>query len=86
MSAEDVFALAALMAGLATIAAILAGAYKRRLAFQERKLAITATQTAEKAAQYASEKGHARSSCAGAGKHCHRRQLRYSPPDRCAAR
>ncbi|WP_374409986.1 hypothetical protein [Novosphingobium colocasiae] len=56
MSAEDVFALAALMAGLATIAAILAGAYKRRLAFQERKLAITATQTAEKAAQYASEK------------------------------
>lgn len=56
MSAGDVFGLAALMAGMTMIVAILAGVYKRRLAFQERKLEIMASQTAEKAAQYASEK------------------------------
>ena len=56
MSAGDVFGLAALMAGMTMIVAILAGVYKRRLAFQERKLEIMASQTAERAAQYASEK------------------------------
>lgn len=53
MSAGDVFGLAALLLGLTGFAAILAGAYKRRLAFLERKLEITASATAEKAAQYA---------------------------------
>jgi len=49
----DFMAFAALMGALIAIAAILAGAYKRRLAFLERKLELTAGQAAEKAAQYA---------------------------------
>ncbi len=57
MSFGDFMAFAALMGGMIAIAAILAGAYKRRLAFLERKLELTAgvaaTSAAEKAAQYA---------------------------------
>jgi len=45
--------LAAVMIAMVSIFAILGGMYKRRLAFLERKLEITAGQTAEKAAQYA---------------------------------
>lgn len=53
MSFGDFMGLAALMTGLIAVVAILAGAYKGRLAFQERKLEIMAGHTAEKAAQYA---------------------------------
>ncbi|WP_395393648.1 hypothetical protein WBP07_01150 [Novosphingobium sp. BL-8A] len=53
MNFGDFMAFAALMGALIAIAAILAGAYKRRLAFLERKLELTAGQAAEKAAQYA---------------------------------
>lgn len=50
----DAFAgLAAVMGAVVAVVSILAGAYKQRLAFMERKLEITAGQTAEKAAQYA---------------------------------
>ncbi|TCM17910.1 hypothetical protein EDF56_105257 [Novosphingobium sp. PhB165] len=45
--------LAAVVGGMIAIAAILAGVYKRRLAYLERKLELTAGQAAEKAAQYA---------------------------------
>lgn len=57
MSFGDFMGLAAFMGGMIAIAAILAGVYKRRLAFLERKLeltaGITAQTAAEKAAQYA---------------------------------
>ncbi|MBO9725274.1 MAG: hypothetical protein J7530_12920 [Novosphingobium sp.] len=53
MSFGDLMALTAVMGAMIAIVAILAGVYKRRLAFLERKLEIAAGQTAEKAAQYA---------------------------------
>ncbi|QDK31601.1 hypothetical protein [Sphingomonas sp. IC081] len=57
MSFGDFMGLAAVMGAMIAIAAILAGVYKRRLAFLERKLeltaGITARNAAEKAAQYA---------------------------------
>lgn len=53
MSVGDVFGLMALIFGIIAVVAILGEAYKRRLAFQQRKLEIMAGQTAEKAAQYA---------------------------------
>nr|WP_314464800.1 hypothetical protein [uncultured Novosphingobium sp.] len=53
MSFGDFVGLATFMGGMVAIAAILAGAYKRRLAFLERKLEIAAGQTAEKAARQA---------------------------------
>ncbi|SFG14264.1 hypothetical protein SAMN05518801_10863 [Novosphingobium sp. CF614] len=46
-------AFTALMVALITVVSILAGAYKRHLAYRERKLEIMVGQTAEKAAQYA---------------------------------
>ncbi|WP_067734443.1 hypothetical protein [Novosphingobium naphthalenivorans] len=55
MSPEDVVALLVLMTAIIAIVFILAGVYKRHLAFQERKLEIMAGQTAEKAAQYAAQ-------------------------------
>lgn len=53
MSPGDFLSLCAVLATMLATFAILAGAYKRRLAFLERKLEITAGATAEKAAQYA---------------------------------
>jgi len=53
MSFGDFMGLTALLIAGVAVIAILAGAYKRRLAFLERKLEITAGETAEKAAQYA---------------------------------
>ncbi|WP_334184329.1 hypothetical protein [Novosphingobium sp.] len=53
MSFGDFMGLTAVMGAMIAIVAILAGVYKRRLAFLERKLEIAAGQTAEKAAQYA---------------------------------
>ena len=55
MSVGDVFGLMAVVAGMIAMVSILAGVYKRHLAFQERKLEIMAGQTAEKAAQYAAQ-------------------------------
>ncbi len=55
MTPEDVVALLVLMTALIAIAFILSGAYKRRLAFKERELELMASQTAEKAAQYAAQ-------------------------------
>lgn len=53
MSFGDFMGLTAVMGAMIAIVAILAGVYKRRLAFLERKLEIAAGQTAEKAARYA---------------------------------
>jgi hypothetical protein len=53
MSPGDFLGLCAVLITLITMFAIMAGAYKRRLAYLERKLEITAGATAEKAAQYA---------------------------------
>jgi len=53
VSFGDFMGLSAIMATIVACFAILAGAYKRRLAFLERKFEITAGETAEKAAQYA---------------------------------
>ncbi|WP_404482300.1 hypothetical protein [Novosphingobium sp. BL-52-GroH] len=53
MSFGDFMGLAAVMGAMVAVFGILAGVYKRRLAFLERKLEITAGHTAEKAAQYA---------------------------------
>ncbi|KHK92622.1 hypothetical protein [Novosphingobium malaysiense] len=55
MTPEDVVGLLVLMTALIAIVSILAGTYKRRLAFKERELEIMASQTAEKAAQYATQ-------------------------------
>ncbi|MCT2398855.1 hypothetical protein [Novosphingobium mangrovi (ex Huang et al. 2023)] len=55
MSPEEVVALLVLMTAVIIVVWILAGTYKRHLAFQERKLEIMASQTAEKAAQYAAQ-------------------------------
>ncbi len=53
MSVGDVFAFIALMVAMITVAGIIASVYKRRLAYLERKLELTAGQAAERAAQYA---------------------------------
>ncbi len=53
MSFGDVIGLLIAMGGLIGMIGILASTYKRRLAFKERKLELLASQTAEKAAQYA---------------------------------
>ncbi|MPS69472.1 MULTISPECIES: hypothetical protein [Novosphingobium] len=53
MSFGDFMGLAAVMASMIAISAILAGAYKRRLAFLERKLEIAAGQSARIAAEQA---------------------------------
>lgn len=55
MNEQEVIGLLGMMTALIVIAAIIASTYKRRLAFQERKLEIMAEQTAEKAAQYAAQ-------------------------------
>jgi len=55
MSLNDTFALIALMLGVVTFAAILSGAFKRHLAFRERKLELAARHAAEQAAQYATQ-------------------------------
>ena len=54
MSFGDFMGLAAVMGAIISIVALLVEGYKRRLSYLERKLEITASQTAEKAAQYAS--------------------------------
>ena len=53
MSFGDFMGLSALMIGIIAVSAILMEGYKRRLAFKERKLELLASNTAEKAAQYA---------------------------------
>ena len=53
MSFGDFMGLSALMIGIIAVSAILMEGYKRRLAFKERQLELTASHTAEKAAQYA---------------------------------
>jgi ABC-type phosphate transport system auxiliary subunit len=53
VSFGEFMGLAAVMATIVAVFGILASAYRRRLQFLERKLQITAGETAEKAAQYA---------------------------------
>ena len=53
MSFGDVIGLLIAMGGLIGIIGISASTYSRRLRFKERQLELTASQTAEKAAQYA---------------------------------
>lgn len=53
MSFGDFMGLAAVMATIVSVFAIVGQMYKRRLQFLERKLEITLTASAEKAAQYA---------------------------------
>lgn len=53
MSFGEVMGLSALIIGIIAVSAILMEGYKRRLSFKERQLELTASQTAEKAAQYA---------------------------------
>ena len=53
MNPEDLLGLLIATGGLIGMIGILASTYKRRLAFKERKLELLASQTAEKAAQYA---------------------------------
>ncbi len=55
MSPEETYALAALMIGLVLIIGFLADAYKRRLAFKERKLELTSRENADKAAHFAAQ-------------------------------
>ena len=53
MNPGDVIGLLIAMGGLIGLVGIIASTYNRRLAFKERQLELTASQTAEKAAQYA---------------------------------
>ncbi|MFC0205886.1 hypothetical protein [Novosphingobium soli] len=53
MSFGDFMGLSAVLGSMIAVFGILAGVYKRRLEYLERKLQITAGATAEKAAQYA---------------------------------
>lgn len=55
MSPEDTIAFAALMIGLLAVIGILADAYKRRLAFKERKLELAAKESADQAAHFAAQ-------------------------------
>lgn len=57
MTPEEVIGLVAWLIAMIVIVSIIAGAYKRRLAFQERKLEIMAHQTADRAARQASQNG-----------------------------
>lgn len=53
MNPEDLIGLLIAMGGLIGIIGIFANTYNRRLNFKERQLELTASHTAEKAAQYA---------------------------------
>ena len=53
MDVGSIMGLAVLLTGMVAILGIFTETYKRRLAFKERQLELTASQTAEKAAQYA---------------------------------
>ncbi len=53
MSPGEFLGLVAVLSAIVAVSGILASVYKRRLAFLERRLEITAGQAAEKAAQYA---------------------------------
>jgi len=55
MNFGDFMGLSAAVGGLIAIVGILAQAYKHRLRFKERELELLASQTAEKAAQYAAK-------------------------------
>ena len=55
MGPGETIGLAALMIGIISVCGILSDVYKRRLAFKERELELFASQTAEKAAQYAAQ-------------------------------
>jgi hypothetical protein len=52
---EAIVLVALIVVGLPVVLGISGDLYKRRLKFQERKLALTADRTAEKAAQYAAQ-------------------------------
>ncbi len=53
MNIADAFAFAALVVGIIVVLGIFGEAYKRRLEFKQREMELLASQTAEKAAQYA---------------------------------
>ncbi len=53
MNPDDVLGLALLVIGLITVFALVTSTFKHWLKFQQRKVEILASQTAEKAAQYA---------------------------------
>ncbi len=53
MGGGDVMGLGALIIGIISMSAIIMEGYKRRLSFKEHQLELTASHTAEKAAQYA---------------------------------
>lgn len=55
MGPGETIGLAAVVIGLIAVVGIVADLYKRRLAFKERELELFASQTAEKAAQYAAQ-------------------------------
>lgn len=55
MSPEETGAFVMLVIGVISVIAMLVTAYNRRLAFKERELEHVASQTAEKAAQYAAQ-------------------------------
>ena len=55
MQFGDFMGLAMVVIGLISVIGITAEAYKRRLAFKERELELLASNTAEKAAQYAAQ-------------------------------
>lgn len=54
MQPGEFIAFVALLAGIIVISMILLTGYRHRLRFKERELELTASHTAEKAAQYAS--------------------------------
>jgi len=53
MDMGSVMGLSALIVGVIVVLGILGEAYKRRLEFKQREMELLASQTAEKAAQYA---------------------------------
>lgn len=55
MGPGETIGLAAVVIGLIAVFGIMADLYKRRLSFKERELELLASQTAEKAAQYAAQ-------------------------------
>lgn len=55
MNAAEAIAFAALVFGIIGALGVVGEVYKRRLAFKERELELFASQTAEKAAQYAAQ-------------------------------
>jgi len=52
-SGSEVFAFSALIIGIIVVLGIFGEAYKRRLDFKQHEMELLASQTAEKAAQYA---------------------------------